>query len=469
MKSVAMQSLVVFSIVLTCLTTSILAESDLENDLGVIKNKMTEKFCFKFSCLETKTVDGRLIVKSLKLWNNEIEFVRSLLDTLNANKDLNKIVNLLGLSNFAEGQSSLSQLLQTINESTSDVKEIQKLKKTGIVLKNAKKIYLLNEMRMIVKSYLRPMIIMSKVVLGKSILEVTGKHMTMSKVIQDVEPFFSTISEVHFVAEVIHVDKNLLKNNWSNKTIDIKAKMISVDGIVEWDLSGNDGNNSGENDRHGKNGGLVFISVEELINGSQLTIKLNGGNGRNGQEAGQITDGIDGKSVDYDSMNDKTIWVWNGHCTNNGGIYETSINGFKCEYLCHWVKQFATIGKHEILTVCYGTDSTPPTYQPKIAVGNAGFSGTAFISVNNSNKNVNIINNKGTVGKLKYTAFKSKRGSKGIDRATMNVSGEKGHRRFVSGCNEKFSIEPTAGNCYSCVWNHQKQVYYGLTTTHSTY
>ncbi|CAO1423812.1 unnamed protein product [Diamesa hyperborea] len=455
-----MRNLVVFSIVLTCLTTSIIAESDLENDLGVIKTKMIEKFCFKFSCLETETVDGKLIVKNLILWQNEIEFLKALLDTLNASKDLNRVVNLLGLSNFAEGQSALNQLLMKIIGSSSDVNGIQKLKETAIVLKNSKKNYLLNEMRMIVKNYLRPVTILSKVVSGKSLLEVTGKHMIMSNVISDVEPFLSTISEVHFVAEVIHIDKNLNKYIWSSKTIKMKAKIIHVHQKVEWDLSGYDGSVSEENKRHGKNGGLVFISAEELINGSQLTIKLNGGDGRNGQEAGQITDGIDGKSVDSGTIHEETEWVWDDHCTNDGGVYEHSRNGFKCEYLCHRVSR-----KHEMLTVCYGTDAIPPTYQPKITVGKAGFSGTAIIIVNIGDKNIIIIDNNGKDGKIKVTNFKSKIGSKGIDRATMNTSRISDHRRYVTGCNEKFSIGITGHNCPNCVWNHQKQVYYGLLTS----
>ncbi|CAO1441138.1 unnamed protein product [Diamesa tonsa] len=286
--------------------------------------------------------------------------------------------------------------------------------------------------------------------------------MIMSNVIPDVEPFLSTISEVHFVAEVIHVDRNLLKNIWSSKTIKMKAKIIQVHQKVEWDLSGYDGSVDDENKRHGKNGGLVFISAEELINGSQLTIILNGGDGRNGQEAGQITDGTDGRSVDSVTIHEETEWVWDDHCKNDGGIFKSTRNGFNCDYMCHFVP---SSDKHEMLTVCYGTDATPPTYQSKITVGKAGFSGTAIIIVNKGDKNIIIIDNNGKDGKIKETEFKSKIGSKGIDRATMNVSKETGHRRYVSGCNEKFSIGATYNNCPNCVWNHQKQVYYGLITS----
>ncbi|CAO1441120.1 unnamed protein product [Diamesa tonsa] len=285
--------------------------------------------------------------------------------------------------------------------------------------------------------------------------------MIMSNVIPDVEPFLSTISEVQFVAEVIHVDRNLYKYIWSSKTIKMKAKIIHVHGNVEWDLSGYDGSVSEENKRHGKNGGLVFINAEELINGSQLTIKLNGGDGRNGQEAGQITDGIDGKSVDSGTIHEETEWVWDDHCTNDGGIYEHSRNEFECEYMCHYVPGTST---HKMLTVCYGTDATLPTYQSKITVGKAGFSGTAIIIVDIGDKNIIIMDNNGKDGKIKETKFKSKIGSKGIDRATMNVSKETGYKSYVTGCNEKFSIGATYKNCPNCVWNHQKQLYYGLIT-----
>lgn len=466
-KSLAMRNFVVFSMFLCCLTTSIIADS--ENDLGAIKSKMVDNFCFKFSCLDTKSIDGKLIVKHLKLWQKEIEFIKLLLETLNACRDLNDMVNLLELLNFAEGLKTLNQLLQTIIDTKSDATGMEKLKRAANVLKGNNQIFLSNEMRMIVKNYIKPVSIISKAVSGKFVLEVTGKHMTMSKVIPLVEPFLSTISDVYFFdAEVIHIDTDLLKSIWNSKTIDMKAKIIHVHKSVEWDLSGNNGNNNVEEDRHGKNGGLIFIRAEELINGNLLKIILNGGDGRNGQEAGQITDGIDGESVTYSTLEKATDWVWyKNNCVNDGGVYKREFDGMECEYLCHLVP---STEKHHVLTVCYGKDRTPPRYQSEITCGNAGLAGMAIITINRSFLDVNIINKDGEEGKNKDTQFKSKVGRKGQDRASMNISKIPGFIAYSSGDNENFSMGSIGhDDCNTCVWNHPKSAYYCLIHKFSPY
>ncbi|CAO1432874.1 unnamed protein product [Diamesa hyperborea] len=430
-----------------------------ENDAEIgemIKHKISKDLCFKIGCLSSPSSELKIIAKLLKLWQNEITFLESLLVTMGATKDLNEIDNFFNYKSFLKDEIDLNQFLSTIIRSNGLFDGISDLKNAAKEI-NSSTTNLSTEIKNAIKTFTDDIQISFATRNGIPALDVTGNHIVLSEIISRIELLLTdnpTIIMVNFNAIVIHIDVGLSNEIWNGKIIDVIVGKINVHGSIEWNVSGLNGDTESEDQSqiHGGNGGLVIIEADYIINSSFWTIKANGGNGRDGQEGGQITDGVDGQSVSIDTIKKAVKWVWD-ECTYGEGTKYTDIDGFSCEYVCHW-DGFTKFK----LSLCNGKDPIAPSYITAVSIGNPGQSGTIIINSFNGASSVKRSSVPGQPTFKRTIEKKTKIGKRGTDRGAYDQTSKNPvyfHSRSSTLLTKVYQVD----NCPYCVWNSKMDYY----------
>ncbi|XP_039430987.1 uncharacterized protein LOC120414032 [Culex pipiens pallens] len=173
-----------------------------------------------------------------------------------------------------------------------------------------------------IRRFIDPVQVDTVMIDGRAVVEVLGKHIVLSDVLESVENELAnelSISEVRFIGwEVFHVDADLVNDIWYGKNIAVRSKLIMVHGTVVWDVSGKHcvhtysparsaiavggEGSSGLDGLPGESGGNVLILTERMTHCEQLSIISNGGNGGDGQDGGNGQKGQDGVGIKREEL-----------------------------------------------------------------------------------------------------------------------------------------------------------------------
>ncbi|CAO1428723.1 unnamed protein product [Diamesa tonsa] len=394
-------------------------------------------------------------VEKFNHWRVNPELFNDSMDAKVTEEDENTIVidykSCNDVPNFAKRDEEWNLLLT--NESILNTHDLKKAAKEI----NSTTTNLSTEIKNAIKTFTDDIQISFATRNGIPALDVTGHHIVFSEIISRIELLLTdnqTIMMVNFNAIVIHIDVGLSNEIWNGKIIDVIVGKIIVHGSIEWDVSGLNGDTESEDQSqiHGGNGGLVIIEADYIINSSFWTIKANGGNGRDGQEGGQITDGVDGQSVSIDTIKKAVKWVWD-ECTYGEGTKYTDIDGFSCEYVCHW-DGFTKFK----LTLCNGKDPIAPKYITAVSIGNPGQSGTIIVNAFNGASSVKRSSVPGQPTITRTIEKKTKIGKRGTDRGAYDQTSKNPvyfHSRSSTLLRKAYQVD----NCPYCVWNSKMDYY----------
>ncbi|XP_038110503.1 uncharacterized protein LOC6051849 isoform X2 [Culex quinquefasciatus] len=173
-----------------------------------------------------------------------------------------------------------------------------------------------------IRRFIDPVQVDTVMIDGRAVVEVLGKHILLSDVLESVENELAnelSISEVRFIGwEVFHVDADLVNDIWYGKNIAVRSKLVMVHGTVVWDVSGKHcvhtysparsaiavggEGSSGLDGLPGESGGNVLILTERMTHCEQLSIISNGGNGGDGQDGGNGQKGQDGVGIKREEL-----------------------------------------------------------------------------------------------------------------------------------------------------------------------
>ena len=422
----------------------------------MIKRKISKELCFKLDCLSSPSVENKMIVKYLVRWENEITFLESLLKTMELTKDLTEIDNEFKYNSFIQDKIDFNQFLSGIVESDGFFKEMTELKNAAKVLQLTT-INLSTEIKDAIKTFTKDIQINADINASIPVLTVTGSHIVLSKVISTIQWYLTNYSKIiliKFNAIVIHNDVGLSQELWNGKMIDVIARGIIIHNSIEWDVSGLNGITTSEDDSkiHGKKGGIVIIQADYIENSSFWIIKANGGNGRNGQEGGQITDGTDGEIVTYEEIVKVAKWVYD-NCKDDKGTKDYYIGNIRCEYFCH-----SDGFTFSALTLCFGLPATDPKYETAVSKGNPGKAGIIIINAFNGASSVKTFSNPGPVTITNTIVKKTYIGLRGYDRGSYEQTA-RSPVFFSSTRYTKLHKTFLNHSCRYCVWNKQLDEY----------
>lgn len=130
---------------------------------------------------------------------------------------------------------------------------------------------------------------------NRFVVEVIGKHVVISEILEQVEKILKenkNVGEVQICAtESVQIDKDLKNQLWHGKNIAVVSKYINVSKPVRWDVSGKDNRhiflrNAGTDENRnglpgkdgypGESGGNVRILTDRLEHAENFTIVSNG-------------------------------------------------------------------------------------------------------------------------------------------------------------------------------------------------
>lgn len=186
-------------------------------------------------------------------------------------------------------------------------------------------LFLESQFLQLIRFYLKPVEVKVNKIGNRSIVEIIGGIIHMSKELPKIENVLSKniekdlIDEIRFIAvHTLEIDCNLENSRWHGFNIFIMGANVNISKICKWDLSGlssqecqkkkaRNGNvnskdgEDGIDGRSGESSGNLMIIADQMQNPKWLTVILNGGDGGNGQDGGDGANGKDGEGI---SMNE---------------------------------------------------------------------------------------------------------------------------------------------------------------------
>jgi hypothetical protein len=172
--------------------------------------------------------------------------------------------------------------------------------------------------------YIKPVEIQERKIGGRLVIEVTGKDVVVSAILNRLENKLaenSNIEEVRFVGtDSVQIDAAFKNEVWHGKNVVILTETIKIPDKVTWDVSGKDNNHiysdnagtgedgvgkQGKDGYPGESGGNVLILAERMENPDTFTIISNGGKGSKGQDGGDGRDGGDGTVITKAEFDEK--------------------------------------------------------------------------------------------------------------------------------------------------------------------
>ena len=271
------------------------------------------------------------ILKDCKTSHKELEIFQSLIACFQTNAISRNIrTKLEKFKDECGSQSKSGQFLRTLMGTVQVEKSsTQCLQRFLQLVKNFESDYLLleNQLLELIRHYLAPIKITIKKIGSRSVVEVIGSIIYMSKQLEEVEKLLKNkqhdlIAELHFVAvHMLEIDCDLENSVWHGFNILVMAANVNVSENCKWDLSGltsqncyEKAQNGNSNDKDGKDGidgrsgessGNVMIIADQMQNAERLTVILNGGNGSNGQVGGDGANGEDGIGISMKDLRDQ--------------------------------------------------------------------------------------------------------------------------------------------------------------------
>ena len=265
---------------------------------------------FKKECLEQTVAYSETAEK-------ELQFLKAIVDCLNASQNLRSIITELKLKDFCRGGLSFAELLRRIIhlEENTCGESLTALKEAAECLQQETDLFLIDKFVKVISAYIKPIEINERRIDNRLVIEVKGRNVVISEILQQIENKLSAnsdIEEVHFLGADVYIDANFTDRIWHGQNIAISTKAMKICNKVTWNVSGRDndqiysGNAGTGEDGHGKrgtdgcageSGGNVFVLAEKIVNPGNFTIISNGGMGGNGQDGGNGEDGKDGKGI----------------------------------------------------------------------------------------------------------------------------------------------------------------------------
>lgn len=251
----------------------------------------------------------------------EMAFVQDFVEVLKSHKQIKFFCQLFKLNDFLKcaDKEGLKIFLSNLLSTGFSTPKLCSLKNSAKQIYSNNDYFFVDDLRDIILSYLKPVVIKESNADGRLILEVSGKHIVISNELEEIEesPRFSHIEEVRFVGVgVMHIDADLSRSVWHGKNIVVHGEtlIVSEGKCITWDVSGEDADFTatsktagtsedgcglkGEDGRPGESGGNVCILVGSIENQINLKIVSNGGKGSKGQTGGTGRDGEDGEFID---------------------------------------------------------------------------------------------------------------------------------------------------------------------------
>ncbi|XP_065556502.1 uncharacterized protein LOC136024893 isoform X1 [Artemia franciscana] len=271
---------------------------------------------FKKLCLEQ-------IVAYIDSAKKELVLLETFVNFLSFSQNLQSIIAELELEGFCRGDLSFDELINNIMKLEVDIygENLIAVQEAVDDLKEEEDLFLIENFKEIIGAYIKPVGIQERRIDGRLVVEVTGKNIVVSEILQQLKDRLSekpNIVEVRFVgADIIHIDTNFKSEVWHGKNVVILTKTIKVHDKVSWDVSGKDNNhtysdnagtgkdghgNQGADGYPGESGGNVLILVEKIEGQENFTIISNGGKGSAGQDGGNGEKGKDGVGITYSSF-----------------------------------------------------------------------------------------------------------------------------------------------------------------------
>nr|XP_034172188.1 uncharacterized protein LOC117600634 isoform X2 [Osmia lignaria] len=265
---------------------------------------------FKKECLEQIVAYSDSAKKELVLLETFVNF-------LSFSKSLQSIVAELELEDFYRGYLSFDELIDNIMKLEVDIygENLTVLQEATEGLKE-EDLFLIDKFKEVIGAYIKPVRIQERRIDDRLVVEVTGKNIVVSEILQLLENTLlenPNIEEVRFVgADIIHIDTNLKSKVWQGRNVVILTKAIKVHDQVTWDVSGKDNDHiyshsagtgqdghgkQGKDGYPGESGGNVLIIAEKIENPEDFTIISNGGRGGKGQDGGNGRDGNNGMGI----------------------------------------------------------------------------------------------------------------------------------------------------------------------------
>ncbi|CAF2875089.1 unnamed protein product, partial [Rotaria sp. Silwood2] len=224
--------------------------------------------------------------------------------------------------------SYLKKLMNGIKLESNSPRQLQRFLESVKSLK-PDHLFLENQLLQLIGFYLKPVEIMIKHIGNRSILEIIGGIVYMSKQLPEIEyKLFNNIQknnlidELRFIAvHMLDIDCDLENSHWHGFNIFIMAANVNVSKNCKWDLSGlnsgkcytkaKNGNScvkdgeDGIDGYSGESSGNVMIIADKMLNAERLTVILNGGSGSNGQDGGDGANGTNGTGISMKELKEK--------------------------------------------------------------------------------------------------------------------------------------------------------------------
>jgi hypothetical protein len=172
--------------------------------------------------------------------------------------------------------------------------------------------------------YIKPVEIQERKIDDRLVIEVTGKNVVVSAILNRLENKLSentNTEEVRFVgADSVQIDAGFKNEVWHGKNVVVLTETIKIPDKVTWDVSGKDNNHvysdhagtgkdgvgkRGKDGYPGESGGNVLILAEKIENPERFSIISNGGKGSKGQDGGDGRDGDDGNDITKAEFDEK--------------------------------------------------------------------------------------------------------------------------------------------------------------------